>query len=91
MVGITLSPEQIQQAPAEVRRWIEQQVAGALGLSRPALIVEAEIVSARAAVHPVSPVPAVPEDGPASTFQAPYRITIPASSIAGAARQGAAA
>jgi hypothetical protein len=41
MVGITLSPEQIQQAPPEVRRWIEQQVAGALGLSRPAPVVEA--------------------------------------------------
>jgi hypothetical protein len=40
MVGITLSPEQIQQAPPEVRRWIEQQVAGALGLSRPAPVVE---------------------------------------------------
>lgn len=41
MVGITLSPEQIQQAPPEVRRWIEQQIAGALGLSRPAPVVEA--------------------------------------------------
>ncbi len=41
MVGITLSPEQIQQAPPEVRRWIEQQISGALGLSRPAPIVEA--------------------------------------------------
>ena len=35
MVGITLSPEQIQQAPPEVRRWIEQQIASALGLSAP--------------------------------------------------------
>ncbi len=41
MVGITLSPEQIRQAPPEVRRWIEQQIAGALGLSRPAPVVEA--------------------------------------------------
>jgi hypothetical protein len=41
MVGITLSPEQIQQAPPEVRRWIEQQIASALGLSRPAPVVEA--------------------------------------------------
>lgn len=41
MVGITLSPEQIQQAPPEIRRWIEQQIAGALGLSRPAPVVEA--------------------------------------------------
>lgn len=35
MVGITLSPEQIGQAPPEVRRWLEQQVAAALGLYRP--------------------------------------------------------
>ncbi|MDR3529158.1 MAG: hypothetical protein P4L90_01185 [Rhodopila sp.] len=35
MVGITLSPEQITQAPPEVRRWLEQQVASALGLYRP--------------------------------------------------------
>lgn len=41
MVGITLSPEQIQQAPPEVRRWIEQQIAGVLGLHRPAPVVEA--------------------------------------------------
>jgi hypothetical protein len=34
MVGITLSPEQIQQAPAEVRRWLEQQITGTLGLYR---------------------------------------------------------
>ena len=40
MVGITFSPEQIQQAPPEVRRWIEQQIASALGLSRPAPVVE---------------------------------------------------
>lgn len=33
MIGVTLSPEQIRQAPPEVRRWIERQVAGALGLS----------------------------------------------------------
>jgi hypothetical protein len=41
MVGITLSPEQIQQAPPEVRRWIEQQLASALGMYRPAPVVEA--------------------------------------------------
>ena len=41
MVGITLSPNQIRQAPPEVRRWIEQQIVGALGLSRPAPVVEA--------------------------------------------------
>ncbi len=34
MVGITLSPEQIQQAPPEVRRWLEQQITLTLGLSR---------------------------------------------------------
>jgi HSP20 family molecular chaperone IbpA len=41
MVGITLTPEQIQQAPPEVRRWIEQEITSALGLSRPAPVVEA--------------------------------------------------
>jgi hypothetical protein len=41
MVGITLSPQQIHQAPPEVRRWIEQQVGDALGLSRTAPTVEA--------------------------------------------------
>ncbi|WP_454621932.1 hypothetical protein [Bradyrhizobium cenepequi] len=41
MVGITLSPEQIHEAPPEVRRWLEQQIAGALGLhpTAPALHV----------------------------------------------------
>jgi len=34
MVGITLSPEQIHQAPPEVRRWLEQQITSALGLYR---------------------------------------------------------
>lgn len=32
MVGLTLSPEQIQRAPAEVKRWLEQEVAGAFGM-----------------------------------------------------------
>jgi len=41
MVGITLSPQQIHQAPPEVRRWIEQQIGDALGLSRAAPTVEA--------------------------------------------------
>lgn len=41
MVGITLSPEQIYRAPPEVRRWIEQQIGDALGLSRTAPTVEA--------------------------------------------------
>jgi len=34
MVGITLSPEQIQEAPPEVRRWLEQQISGTLGFYR---------------------------------------------------------
>lgn len=33
MVGLTLSPEQIRAAPPEVRRWIEQTVADALGFA----------------------------------------------------------
>jgi len=33
MIGITLDAEQIRNAPAPVRQWIEQQVAGALGLT----------------------------------------------------------
>jgi len=41
MLGITLSAEQIQQAPPEVRRWIEQQVAGMFGLSPAAPTLEA--------------------------------------------------
>ncbi|MBX5452874.1 MAG: hypothetical protein K6U10_02935 [Acidobacteriia bacterium] len=32
MVGITLSPEQIRQAPPEVRRWLSAQIASTLGL-----------------------------------------------------------
>jgi hypothetical protein len=32
MIGITLSSEQIRRAPAEVRRWIEQEVAASLGV-----------------------------------------------------------
>jgi hypothetical protein len=35
MVGITLSPEQINQAPPEVWRWLEQQISTTLGLYRP--------------------------------------------------------
>jgi hypothetical protein len=31
VVGITLSPEQISQAPPEVRRWLQQQLAEAFG------------------------------------------------------------
>ncbi|MBS0562656.1 MAG: hypothetical protein JSR21_21620 [Proteobacteria bacterium] len=41
MVGITLSPEQIRQAPPEVRRWLEQQIAATLGLQpHPSPVVE---------------------------------------------------
>jgi hypothetical protein len=32
MVGITLNAEQIRQAPADVRQWIERQVVASLGL-----------------------------------------------------------
>lgn len=32
MIGITLSPEQIRNAPAEVRQWIEHEIASSLGL-----------------------------------------------------------
>ncbi|MGO8799412.1 MAG: hypothetical protein ACLQE9_04040 [Roseiarcus sp.] len=32
MVGITLSPEQIRGAPAEVRRWLEREIAASLNL-----------------------------------------------------------
>lgn len=32
MVGLTLSPEQIRGAPAEVRRWLEQEIMHTLGL-----------------------------------------------------------
>jgi len=31
MIGITLSPEQVRAAPAEVRRWIERELASSLG------------------------------------------------------------
>jgi len=31
VVGITLSPEQIRRAPADVRRWLEQEIATTLG------------------------------------------------------------
>ena len=41
MVGITLSSEQIGQAPPEVRRWLEQQVAATLGLYRPQPVLRA--------------------------------------------------
>lgn len=36
MVGLTLSAEQIRAAPPEVRRWLEQEIAGTLGFEPPA-------------------------------------------------------
>jgi len=36
MVGITLSPEQIRNAPPEVRSWLEQELFGSLGMQPPA-------------------------------------------------------
>jgi hypothetical protein len=38
MVGITLSPEQLRAAPADVRRWIEHEVAVSLGLHAPEVV-----------------------------------------------------
>ena len=35
MVGVTLSPEQIRNAPPEVRRWLEQELLASLGLQQP--------------------------------------------------------
>ncbi|MFL5254560.1 MAG: hypothetical protein ACJ8AI_17010 [Rhodopila sp.] len=40
MVGITLSPEQVRDAPPEVRRWLEQQIAESLGFRRPPAAVQ---------------------------------------------------
>jgi hypothetical protein len=67
MVGITLSPEQINQAPVEVRRWLEQQISNTLGLYRrePALqvpqphLIGCDLESARAIlglIHGILPV-----------------------------------
>jgi hypothetical protein len=36
MVGVTLSPEQIRNAPPEVRRWLEQELLASFGLQQPA-------------------------------------------------------
>ena len=41
MVGITLTSEQVKAAPAEVRRWLEQQIAASFGFTRPVPPVEA--------------------------------------------------
>ncbi len=40
MVGVTLSPEQIQNAPPEVRRWLQQELSVAFGLQQPTAGVE---------------------------------------------------
>lgn len=52
MVGLTLSPEQIRAAPPEVRRWLEQEIAGTLGFEPPARAIrppEQHLVGATAA------------------------------------------
>ncbi len=36
MVGVTLSPEQIRNAPPEVRRWLEHELLASFGLQQPA-------------------------------------------------------
>jgi len=41
MVGVTLSPEQVQNAPPEVRRWLEQELLAAFGLRQPTAGAEA--------------------------------------------------
>src|SRR3954469_592690 len=33
MIGITLSADQVRAAPPEVRRWLEHELVGALGLA----------------------------------------------------------
>jgi len=43
MTGITLSSEQIRRAPAEVRRWIEHEIATSLGFQVPATDSQREI------------------------------------------------
>jgi hypothetical protein len=46
MVGVTLSPEQIRNAPPEVRRWLEQELLASFGLQQPAAGVEAPRLAA---------------------------------------------
>lgn len=46
MVGVTLSPEQIRNAPPEVRRWLEQELLATLGLQQPAADLEAPQLAA---------------------------------------------
>ena len=46
MVGVTLSPEQIRNAPPEVRRWLEQELLAAFGLRQPTAGVEAPQLAA---------------------------------------------
>jgi hypothetical protein len=37
MVGVTLSPEQMRNAPPEVRRWLEQEILACLVCGSPPL------------------------------------------------------
>jgi hypothetical protein len=46
MVGVTLSPEQIRNAPPEVRRWLEQALLAAFGLQQPTAGVKAPQLAA---------------------------------------------
>jgi hypothetical protein len=46
MVGVTLSPEQMQNAPPEVRRWLEQELSAAFGLRQPTAGAEAPQLAA---------------------------------------------
>jgi hypothetical protein len=46
MVGVTLSPDQIRNAPPEVRRWLEQELLAAFGLQQPTTGVEAPQLAA---------------------------------------------
>ena len=52
MIGITLTTDQIRNAPAEVRRWIEHEVIASLGIAADAPAVpsptqNAHLVGAR--------------------------------------------
>jgi len=46
MVGVTLSPEQIRNAPPEVRRWLDQEFMAAFGLQQPTAGVHAPQLAA---------------------------------------------
>jgi len=51
MIGITLSSEQIQRAPAEVRRWIEREVVTSLGLQVQAMDSQRQTTQLAACSH----------------------------------------